>query len=56
MDKNIKNELKIGLKHKLSLEFKRVKEKEYKYKGNLYISKISIFKVTIYFEDSWHKI
>jgi hypothetical protein len=29
------------------LEFKRVKKKEYKYKGNSYISKISIFKVTI---------
>jgi hypothetical protein len=38
MDKNIKNEL----------EYKKiVKEEEYKYKGNLYISKISIFKVTI---------
>jgi hypothetical protein len=51
MDKNIyieeKNEWEIGLKHKLSFEYKMVKEGEYKYKGNLYVSKINTFKVTI---------
>ena len=51
MDKNIyiekKREWEIGLKHKLNFEYKMVKEVEYKYKGNLYVSKINTFKVTI---------